>query len=226
MLRSIGARTLSKLLKAMRLRRAVPKIPPKSSVLPRLPLNKSASLPTRSESTLPQLLIPLHFNSRISNTYKKPQGEGPTCNPKVLQLVTITSPLLRTRRNSRNPNPLYALLHNFGTPRGWGHALPSRTAIPGCHFPPCAGHGPRNTGHSPRLRWYRCTATRKVPESRMLVLVRHRETNPLQAVSKATRADIGFGIRRLPSPVARRSESAVRVVRARRPGSNVPNEAF
>jgi hypothetical protein len=73
---------MSKLPKAMcvfcipeastgRLRRAVPKIPPKSSVLPRLPLNKSASLPTRSESTLPQLLIPLRFISCISNTYKK-----------------------------------------------------------------------------------------------------------------------------------------------------------
>ena len=113
----------------MRLRRAVPKIPAKSSVPLGLPLNKSRSVPTRSESTLPHLLIPLHFKSRISNTYKKPQGEGPTCNPEVLQLVTIPSftpsfegLLLHTRRNSRNPNPLYALLHNFGTPRGWGHA--------------------------------------------------------------------------------------------------------
>jgi hypothetical protein len=93
------------------------------------------------------MLIPLNFNSRIGNTYKKPQGEAPICNPKVCQLVTtrsfttsfewplhisaslpryvITSRLLavlRTRRNSRNPNPLYALLHNFSTPRGVGSA--------------------------------------------------------------------------------------------------------
>jgi hypothetical protein len=159
--RSIGARTLSKLLKAMcvfcipeasteRLRRVIPKIPAEPSVAPGLPLNKNRSFPTRSESTLPQLLIPLHFKSRISNTYKKPQGEGPTCNPKVLQLVTIPSPLLRTRRNSRNPNPLYALLHNFCTPRGWGQALPSGTAIPGCRPP---HSGTRVTEHGPRPHW-------------------------------------------------------------------------
>jgi hypothetical protein len=134
----------------MRLRREVPKIPAKSSVLPRLPLNKSASLLTRSESTLPQLLIPLHFNSSISNTYKKSREGIPQSNPKVLQLVTIPPPLLRTCRNARNPNPLYALLHNFWTPRGWGAYLSAGQ--------PCmavAGripdHGSRNTGHRPRL---------------------------------------------------------------------------
>jgi hypothetical protein len=151
---------LSKLLKAMcvfcipeasteRLRRVIPKIPAEPSVAPGLPLNKNRSFPTRSESTLPQLLIPLHFKSRISNTYKKPQGEGPTCNPKVLQLVTIPSPLLRTRRNSRNPNPLYALLHNFCTPRGWGagasqwdsHSWLSPAAFRN------TGHGTRATAH-------------------------------------------------------------------------------
>ena len=54
-----------------------------------------------------------------------------------------------------------------------------------------ASHGSRNTGHRPRLRSYRCAATRKVPESQVLVLVRRRETNPLRAVSKIMRADIG-----------------------------------
>ncbi len=67
-------------------------------------------------------MIPLHFKSRISNVYKKPQGKGHISTPKVLQLVTTQSPLLRTRRNARNPNPLYALLHNFRTPRGVGSA--------------------------------------------------------------------------------------------------------
>jgi hypothetical protein len=60
----------------MRLRRAALKIPAKSSVPPRSPLYKLRPLPTPSESTLPQLLIPLHFKSFISNTYKKP-GRGP-----------------------------------------------------------------------------------------------------------------------------------------------------
>jgi hypothetical protein len=76
----------------MRLHRAVPKIPAKSSAPPRLPLHKTRSVKSPSESALPQLLIPLHFNSRISNTYKKPQGEGPVSGPKVLQLVTKQTP--------------------------------------------------------------------------------------------------------------------------------------
>jgi hypothetical protein len=72
----------------MRLRRAVPKIPPKPSVSPRLPLYKSRPFLTRSKSTLPQMLIPLHFNFRTCNVYKNP-GEGiPPRHPKVLQLVT------------------------------------------------------------------------------------------------------------------------------------------
>lgn len=59
----------------MRLRRAVPKIPPKSSVAPGLPVYKNRSALTHSESTLPQVLIPLDFNSPRINTYKKP-GRG------------------------------------------------------------------------------------------------------------------------------------------------------
>jgi hypothetical protein len=72
----------------MRLRRAVPKIPPKSSLPTGLPLHRGRALRTPSKSTLPQLLIPLHFNFRTCNVYKKP-GEGmPVSRPKVLQLVT------------------------------------------------------------------------------------------------------------------------------------------
>src|SRR5579863_1050914 len=72
----------------MRLRRAVLQNPSKSSVPSQLLFYKSRSFRTRSESTLPQLLIPLHFNSRTINTYKKPGGGYPPPNPKVLQLVT------------------------------------------------------------------------------------------------------------------------------------------
>jgi hypothetical protein len=151
----------------MRLRRAIPKNPAKSSVRLGLPLNKNRSLPTHSESTLAQLLIPLHFNSRISNTYKKPGEGAPRPSSKVLQLVTTRSPVLRTHSNARNPNPLYALLPTFCTPRGGGMPL-SGTANPGC--PRIPDHGSRNTGHRSRLRSYRCAATRKVPESRVLQL--------------------------------------------------------
>ncbi len=74
-------------------RRAVLQIPPKSSVPSGLPLYKSRPVPTRSKSTLRQLLIPLHFNFPRINTYKKP-GEGvPAYNPKVLQLVTMQTSL-------------------------------------------------------------------------------------------------------------------------------------
>jgi hypothetical protein len=117
----------------MRLRRAVPKIPARPSVPPRLPLHKNPSLPTRSESTLPQLLIPLHFNSFISNACKKP-GEGsllptpkfynsslPNCHQRRPQPAS-----LRPRRNRRNPIPLIHLLHNLRTPRGGGARLSRR----------------------------------------------------------------------------------------------------
>jgi hypothetical protein len=123
---SIGTRILSVLLQVMRLRRAVPKIPVKSSVLPRLPLHKNRSLRTRSESTLPQPLIPLHFKSFISNVYKKPGGGASHSRFKVLQLVTPLLPSLRTRRNIRNSNLFTSLLHNSRTPRGWGYFARSR----------------------------------------------------------------------------------------------------
>jgi len=97
-------------------RRAVLQIPAKSSAPPRLPFHKNRSLLTPSQSTLSQLLIPLHFNSFRNNVYKKPGGRGPAANPKVGQLVTRHAARLRTRRNSRNPNPLICLLHNSRTP--------------------------------------------------------------------------------------------------------------
>ena len=121
----------------MRLRRAVPKIPARPSVPPRLPLHKSYPCPTRSESTLPQLLIPLHSNSFISNAYRKPQGEGPTSRPKVWHLVTRKAARVRTDKNSRNPNPLCGLLHNFCTPPGGGPDHRGNDAVPPLPRPGC-----------------------------------------------------------------------------------------
>src|SRR5580704_479810 len=65
----------------MALRSAAPKIPPKSSVSPRLPFYKNHPLLSRSESTLTQVLIPLHLNSFRMNTYIKPGG-GPLHQPQ------------------------------------------------------------------------------------------------------------------------------------------------
>lgn len=86
----------------MRLRRAVLQTCAKSSVPPGLPFYKSRPLRIRSESTLPQLLIPLHFNSPRINVYKKP-GEGvPLRSPKVLQLVTHNSQPTQHPRHARH----------------------------------------------------------------------------------------------------------------------------
>jgi len=72
----------------MRLRHAVLQIPSKPPVPRGLPLYKSRHSLTRSKSTLLQVLIPRHFISFISNTYKKPGGGTPSSSPKVLKLVT------------------------------------------------------------------------------------------------------------------------------------------
>jgi hypothetical protein len=92
-------------LQAMRLRRAVLQIPAKSSVSHRLPLHNSRPRLTHSESTLPQLLIPLHFNSFRSNTYKKPGGGYPSQDHKV------SHSLLRTpRRTAHTRTPATLML--------------------------------------------------------------------------------------------------------------------
>jgi hypothetical protein len=125
------------LLQAMRLRRAVPKIPLKSSAPSRLPLHKSHIFPSHSESTLPQMLIPLHFNSRRFRVYKK-TGEGvPPLHPKVLQLVTPATPSSRTHTNAYlpraaakgKPNHLYRLLHGSLDIRGVGRDTSARSSF-------------------------------------------------------------------------------------------------
>src|SRR5579863_9249638 len=95
----------------MRLRRAVLQIPPRPPVPPRLPLYKNRHSLTRSESTLLQVLIPLHFISFISNTYKKSGGGTPSSSPKVSQLVNPSLPAAATANPFRmiffaHPHPL------------------------------------------------------------------------------------------------------------------------
>jgi len=67
----------------MRPRRAVLQTPSKSPVLPRLLFYKCWPPPTHSKSTLPQLLIPLHFNSPRINTYKEPGRGSLLAAPKI-----------------------------------------------------------------------------------------------------------------------------------------------
>src|ERR1700730_4900096 len=102
--------SLSARPQVVRLRRAFLQIPTKSSVPPGLPLHNTIPRLTLSESTLLQVLIPLHFISFISNTYKKPGGGTPSSIPKVWQLVNpspqfvITpSPKFVIPSEARNP---------------------------------------------------------------------------------------------------------------------------
>jgi hypothetical protein len=104
----------------MRLRRAVLQTPVKSSVPRGLPLHNSRPRPTRSESTLLHLFIPLHFNFPIINTYKKRGGGCPSADLKVSQPVTTPPASNELRGNARhvfnlglstvNPRPLSPFL--------------------------------------------------------------------------------------------------------------------
>ena len=118
----------------MRPRRAVPQIPAKSSAPPRLPFYNSRHSLTRSESTLTQLLIPLHFIPFISNTYKKPGGGPPLPAPKFCNslLPSLRPRSLATRQSSlvtlpATPFPVHpelrrAALSPREEPRGTGHS--------------------------------------------------------------------------------------------------------
>src|SRR5580704_5075238 len=98
----------------MRLRRAVLQIPAKSSVPPRLPIYNSRSTLTPSESTLLQVLIPLHFISFISNTYKKPGGGSLLFAPKF---CNSSLPPLRPRSlATRQPSLATLPATPFATP--------------------------------------------------------------------------------------------------------------
>jgi len=80
----------------MRFRRAVLQILPKSFRSPRLPLDTNLPRLTPSEATLLHLLIPLHFNSRRCNTYKK-TGRG--C---LFSAAKFCNSLLRTAHQTRH----------------------------------------------------------------------------------------------------------------------------
>jgi hypothetical protein len=193
----IGTRTLSVGPKFMRLRHAVTEIPAKTSVPPGLPLNKNRSLLTPSESTLPQPLISLHFNSFRCNVYKNP-GEGHAFRAPKFRKSSLPACLSWAHaRISATPIYSYIYFITRGHPGVGGYALPVgqpnsspsrgfRAMNLGCpfsqrpedHRSPITGHGTlitehesRNTGHIPMVPRYRCAATRKVPESRQLFML-------------------------------------------------------
>jgi hypothetical protein len=150
----------------MALRRAVPKTPPKSPVSPRSPIYKPRFLPNPPESTLPQLLIPFHFNSCIRNVYKKPQGEAPRVHPKFGNSPLATPGSCGPHTNARNPNPLYALrttlcipldgedgVHSQRDSQTPLHRAGFRAMNPGCRSLAFRGSGttPRTHGRRPSV---------------------------------------------------------------------------
>jgi hypothetical protein len=250
----------------MRLRRAVLQAPAKSSVPRGLPLNNRHPILNHSESTLPQLLIPPHFNFPRINTYKKPGGGCPPQDHKVLQLVTphlsprcaalvfsfftpfnskpstfnafSLSPFpaaltsrLQIVENKITLSPAVATLtdcvkhksfvcNSCGKTRGWGarggtaNSSRSRGFFAmnlGCLSQ--LSHGTRLTDHGPRRPpWFTRTVAphgAKCQNHSCYWLAARRETYPLPRCLIQRRADIGFGIRRLPNPVASRSQCHV-----------------
>jgi hypothetical protein len=131
----------------MRLRRAALKIPAKSSVPPRSPLYKLRPLPTPSESTLPQVLIPLHFNSPRINTYKKTGREEPLF--QLQSLATRHYPLAAPAHAQQHPQPLSAQAFTSQLsvyPGGWGPVFKGRSFNSSSD-----AHGTLATGHEPLL---------------------------------------------------------------------------
>ncbi len=145
----IGARKHFGLLQFMRLRRAVPKIPSRSSAPPRSPLHKRRFLPTHSESTLLQVFIPRHFNSFRRNTYKKP-GEGPLVAPT--KFVNSSLPTRRSWAHTQTPAtpiPSYVYFTTPCIPQGWGVPFSKRGVSR--LLPAFTGHGTWATEDRPLL---------------------------------------------------------------------------
>jgi len=237
----------------MRPRRAVLQTLAKSIVLHKLPLNNRNPLLTRSESTLPQLLIPLHFNFARINTYKKPGGGYLPHDHKVLQLVTphlsprctsqvfpsfspfnfklstfnASSPSpfpatltsrLQIVENKTTLSPAVATLTDCVKHKSFVcHSCKKHPGVPTVGQPLLAGslgHGTRVTEHGPRVTapWFTRTVAphgTKCQNHTCYWLAAPRETYPLSRCLIERRADVGFGIRRLPNPVASRSQRHV-----------------
>jgi hypothetical protein len=167
-------------------------------------------------------LIPLHFNSCISNVYKKPQGGGPRQHPKFVNSSLAAPPPAAHTRTPATPIPSMAYFTILWIPGGGVRTLPVGQPILAVVL-----RSSRATGRRPRVAVPHWSPGTVAPQSAKCqnhgcyCFAPLRETYPPPAVSNARRADIGFGIRRLPNPVARRSRSSTGVARARRPGSNV-----
>ena len=117
-LKLIRAPGLSVPASLMRPRPAVLQTPSESSILSRLPVYKSCPPPTHSKSTLLQLLIPLHFNSRTINTYKKPREGVPPLQPQSFATCHYARIAKLDTQERPQPHSPHALPHSFRHPSG------------------------------------------------------------------------------------------------------------
>ncbi len=160
-------------------------------------LSRRASLPrSRPESFLyskhfPRSIRPVHNLSLSHQTTNFP----PT--PSI-------HPTSASHKISRNSSPLMHFRTVSVTQRVWGYTLLSNNpSVLVSLLPRASDHESPVTSHRPLV------LLRHPAQSARITLVAANvatwETSPLPPVSKSRRADIGFGIRRLPYPVASRS---------------------
>ena len=101
----------------MRPRCAVPKIPTESSVPPRLPFYNSPVFLKHSESTLAEVLIPLHFNSSRISVYKNAGRESLLPAPKFCNSSLSTNHRAGHAGSATTPIPSITSAH-FPSPMG------------------------------------------------------------------------------------------------------------
>ena len=146
------------------------------------------------------------------------EGSFGACNIHLVLYLAHSFGLIRSSKMSIPPNSinLYDLFTLCKKHRGGWYQAACQTLLwcrprrrKGLSLPAATGHGPRITGHGSRLLPpYPPVLLHPSPQGAKMTSAStpHRETSPLLPVSKQVRADTGPGIRRLPYPVASRSQ--------------------
>ena len=151
----------------MRLRLAVVQTPRTSTARPGLLLNNCSLRLTHAESTLPQLLIPLHFNSSRCITYKKPVGGAPRRTPNIYNSLPPLHHRSGHAGTPATPIPSSTCAH-FASPPGGTPVCPFSNTCQPAQGSRVTERGTRVT--APLVPRYRCAITPKVPESHLLLL--------------------------------------------------------
>jgi hypothetical protein len=159
----------------------------------------------------PMLPFPMFSSPNISSTHSCPSALRPDeCHPEqregsafllFLRLAPLPSFTLSLARSlvytepRRATNPFI-----IRTYKKTGGGVEFRAGQP---ILAVALPGPRRPDHASQVPLRRSRQSARI--TTVAAIAAARETSPLPAVSKLVRADIGFGIRRLPFPVASRS---------------------